>query len=323
MGLCCIFLLLLLLCIPSNGYILAHIPQVVTCKDIRTKSKVILVGSVHFNPASIALARKTVATEENLGAVVVESCEARWKRSLEVSPEGSFLGDVLPSEMQAAALVAKDRGVPLSLGDVDINDFSPRLKVILKETLADLFSPAGWGRIAKDVQRGASLAFDTTTLADSLQPTDFIRSDVLLGFAVSLIRYPIAAALKAPVPFAIFAIFATSMTLGSTQLDSAIANAEASGDANLALTIALSIFNVLLPIVFARLLLVGFLEERNVRLARSISEAAERGNVIAILGGLHVNGVAKLLESEDALTGDGGGDKKAGTWWTEEMINKI
>ena len=41
-----------------------------------------------------------------------------------------------------------------------------------------------------------------------------------------------------------------------------------------------------------RLLLVAFLEERNVRLARSITEAAarERGDVVAILGALHVNG---------------------------------
>jgi len=70
------------------------------------------------------------------------------------------------------------------------------------------------------------------------------------------------------------------------------------------------------PVVFGRLLLVAFLEERNLRLARSITEAATRsdGSVVAILGALHVNGVARLLRSPDALP-----DGKAGTWWTDDM----
>ena len=77
--------------------------------------------------------------------------------------------------------------------------------------------------------------------------------------------------------------------------------------------------DVVLPIVFSRLLLVAFLEERNVRLARSITEAAarERGDVVAILGALHVNGVAKLLTSGEALE-----PGKAGTWWTEDMVEE-
>ena len=63
--------------------------------------------------------------------------------------------------------------------------------------------------------------------------------------------------------------------------------------------------------------LVAMLEERNVRLARSITEAADRsrGNVVAILGALHVNGVARLLKDPA-----GYGDGKAGTWWTDDMI---
>lgn len=282
----------------------------------------VLVGSVHFNPASIELARRTVLIQEELGAVVVESCEARWRRTLEVSPKGSFLGDVLPSEMMAASEAAAERGVPLSLGDVDVETFGPRVKTILRETLVDMLTPAGWRRITNDIRRGAKLAFDTSDLADFLSPSDFLNPSILLGFLVSLVRYPIAAALKAPLPFA---VIATGLASLSSALDSALA--ESSLDASLTsgeliLTSAITAFDVLLPVVFSRLLLVGFLEERNVRLARSISEAAERGNgaVVAVLGGLHVNGVAKLLESGEELKGDGGEDTKAGTWWTDKMM---
>lgn len=69
----------------------------------------------------------------------------------------------------------------------------------------------------------------------------------------------------------------------------------------------------------ARLLLVAFLEERNAELARSIRRAAsEKGApVVAILGGLHVNGVARLLMSDatpDADTVVSARDN-SGVWW--------
>ena len=81
--------------------------------------------------------------------------------------------------------------------------------------------------------------------------------------------------------------------------------------------ISTQVLDILFPIVFGRLLLVAMLEERNVRLARSITEAADRsrGNVVAILGALHVNGVARLLKDPS-----GYGEGKAGTWWTDDMI---
>ena len=53
-------------------------------------------------------------------------------------------------------------------------------------------------------------------------------------------------------------------------------------------------------VLMSRLLLVAFLEERNAELARSIRRAAAetQAPVVAILGGLHVNGVARCLLSE-------------------------
>ena len=74
-----------------------------------------------------------------------------------------------------------------------------------------------------------------------------------------------------------------------------------------------------LQVLVARLLLVAFLEERNAELARSIRRAAAEkdASVVAILGGLHVNGVARLLLSEatpdaDSLAYDRVAD---GVWW--------
>ena len=40
-----------------------------------------------------------------------------------------------------------------------------------------------------------------------------------------------------------------------------------------------------------------------------------RTQVVAILGALHVNGVARLLKDPS-----GYGEGKAGTWWTEDML---
>ena len=58
---------------------------------------------MHYNPSSIALATRCVEEQEGLGAVVVESCESRWRRTQEVSPPGSIGRVLLPSEMLATA----------------------------------------------------------------------------------------------------------------------------------------------------------------------------------------------------------------------------
>ena len=78
-------------------------PQTVTLRDVHSKRDVTLVGAMHYNPISIKLAEKCVEEQEGLGAVVVESCESRWRRTQEVSPPGSIGRVLLPSEMIATA----------------------------------------------------------------------------------------------------------------------------------------------------------------------------------------------------------------------------
>ena len=157
---------------------------------------------MHYNPASIKLAAECVRECDSLGAVVVESCESRWRRTNEVTPPGSFARQyLLPSEMQAAADVAEERGVPLSLGDSDVGVFGARVKELAVASLVDLASPiGGWDRLGDDLRRGFRLAFDTEDMEEgaSLTFEEFLFDPTLvLGFLVSFARYPAAAAVKA------------------------------------------------------------------------------------------------------------------------------
>ena len=104
--------------------------------------------------------------------------------------------------------------------------------------------------------------------------------------------------------------------------DAAAEVAMAAGDVFSLPIVATLVFSTLtfgLSVLTSRLLLVAFLEERNAELARSIRRAAAEtdGPVVAILGGLHVNGVARLLMSEatpDADTAAYNRDAD-GVWW--------
>merc|ERR1719273_1270924 len=55
--------------------------QVLKFKEPTTNVTVILIGAMHYNPASIELVRDTIETlgqENKLGSVIIESCDIRW-----------------------------------------------------------------------------------------------------------------------------------------------------------------------------------------------------------------------------------------------------
>ena len=61
-----------------------------------------------------------------------------------------------------------------------------------------------------------------------------------------------------------------------------------------------------------------FLTARPSQDGRAIAESTDAlvdSTQVAILGALHVNGVARLLKDPS-----GYGEGKAGTWWTDDMI---
>ena len=123
-------------------------------------------------------------------------------------------------------------------------------------------------------------------------------------------------------PFGIFAASLYTLEATANQLDS-LADASISAGEVVSLPVAATlIFSAVgtgLNVLLARLLLVAFLEERNAELARSIRRAAAEkdGPVVAVLGGLHVNGVARLLMSEETPDADkeAWGRDADGVWW--------
>ena len=116
-------------------------------RDPKTRGDVVLVGCMHYNPASIALASSIVreeASKKRLRACVVESCPTRWNSTLAMQPQGSLYRAVFDNEMQAAAEVAEEYGRPVELGDQAIEDTGRRIVQLLALTLVQLLTPAGW-----------------------------------------------------------------------------------------------------------------------------------------------------------------------------------
>lgn len=284
---------------------------------------------MHYNSASIARATEEVGSVDGLGAVVVEACKSRWESSLKLAPPGSTAARLIKSEMQAAAGVAIQKEVPVMLGDADVSRFLPRAKAFARNTVSQLADPLGdgWRTIYADLERTLSSTFDTADIAASelllkgeapLSAADFAKPDILVGFLGSLVRYPVAFALKAPLPFAVLSTALFTLSTAADTADAAAAAALGSGDffsPVLALSALLFALEAGLVVLTSRLLLVVFLEERNAELARSIRRAAAESGapVVAILGGLHVNGVARLLMSTE--TPDDDGLDADGVWW--------
>ena len=120
-------------------------------------ARVTLVGCMHFNPWSIFTAEAVIKSAargggegSGVGAVVIEQCSRRWKRTLDTAPTASLLRLLLANEMQAAADAAERHGARLVLGDQEVDALGKALKREALQTLRDLATPwdGGWGRVA-------------------------------------------------------------------------------------------------------------------------------------------------------------------------------
>merc|ERR1711865_609267 len=61
--------------------------QVLEFVEPTTNVTVVLIGSMHYNPASIDLVKRTVdqlGDEQKLGSVIIESCDIRWNKTQEI-----------------------------------------------------------------------------------------------------------------------------------------------------------------------------------------------------------------------------------------------
>ena len=67
-------------------------PQVLRLRDATTGQEISLVGTVHYNPASVARAKEEVSSalaRSTVGAVVVESCTSRCSSEIAAFEAGS------------------------------------------------------------------------------------------------------------------------------------------------------------------------------------------------------------------------------------------
>ena len=289
--------------------------QTVSFVEPRTRTRVVLVGCMHFNPHSVALATREIAERGErgaLGAVVLEQCERRWRRAQErADPNASaWKRLLLTNEMQAAADACEKYGARLVLGDQGIEELGGALKAEAKRTVADLLSPheGGWVRVARDLTEGAEESFFSSG-ADGLRATDLLDPRLVLTAPVTLIRYPAALLLKAPKTAAFVLGWFGALALAPAWVP-AFSDSMPSGVGAEALVLALEVAQILLV---SRVGMTALLRKRNEILAAKIHEAcvaeaqavegaaggggdggSER-TVVAVLGAAHCNGVHAIL----------------------------
>lgn len=304
--------------------------QTLRFADARTGVDVVLVGTMHYNPASIELASSTVATlgaSDDLAAIVLETCPSRWAKTLQFQPPGSLARRVLDNEFQAAAEAAPP-DVPLVLGDQRIEDLKESAKETFARTWDDFAAPTsgGWVRIWRDARRGYRREVAGGAVAGrGLAFSDLANDPELAsGMPLSLLRYPLAWGVKSPkvfVPFFAFCcgIAAIPGLVPAGAVDPDTAKYVASGAEN-AVSVLFLCLDVLEVVFLTRLFLEALLRRRNDILARSVRRACEEeaekraaraggaGDgagggraraVVAVLGAAHLNGVLARLAGED------------------------
>lgn len=303
--------------------------QALRFRDARTGVDVVLVGTMHYNPASIELASSTVASlgdKDELSAVVLETCPTRWAKTLKFQPSGSPMRFLLDNEFQAAVEAAPD-DARVVLGDQRIEDLSVSAKTQFMSTIRDFTKPldGGWARLWDDARVAYAREVVGVGGANALSFADLALDPALLAATpLSLFRYPLAWAIKSPktvVPFLGFiyglAILPSLVPAGG--VDARTHRYVASGAEN-AVSATFLVLDVLEVVFLSRLFLKALLETRNDVLARSVRDACaderdceragkrENGKnartVVAILGAAHLNGVqARLLSggADDAL----------------------
>jgi len=275
--------------------------QVLRFVEPESGSEVMLVGCMHFNPASVAkVSSVTSGLEERgaLAAVVLEQCPTRWHRLTKSQPLGTPLRFLLDNEMQAAAEVAEAAGHPVVLGDQTVEKVTKELAEAAKTATLDMMSVSGLKR-SIDIVFGQSLLIaglfqrgnraSSGTVEESIGFRDFLDPALVLGTPVAVCRYLFSTALRAPT---IAFLFATI-----TALASAVDIPEGSDPIS---TLFWVISQVLIPLWMLRILFTALLRDRDSVLADSIREAclASSGpgrTVVAVLGAAHCNGVQRIL----------------------------
>lgn len=252
----------------------ARAPQVLEFTEPQTNVTVLLVGTMHYNPASIRLAAETIedlGRRNALGSVIVESCDIRWNKTAEVTGQTPILKKVLGNEMRSASLAAMSFRRPVVLGDQRINVTSDNLGDAFRQTMVDLVTPfGGWKRFYEDVTEAFDVALPTGP--GYMDASGFLDSRLLLAAPVSFFKYPLSFFVSSPVPSAAVLL----LLLGLSSLDPGSDGSLSPGDIQFSELAGSVAFAFLEVVVFARLLVKTLLAERNEVLARNILEQCKR-----------------------------------------------
>ncbi len=250
-------------------------PQVVEFIEPKTKTKVILIGTMHYNPTSIQMVQRTLqhlAEQDELGSVIVESCDIRWNTTMEIlkTPRGQLFEPVLTSEMKAASDEAMKYGRPCILGDQRINVTGTSLGNTFRQTFVDIASPfnGGWNRLYTEFKEAAEVALPSGE--GYLSPRSILDPKLLIAAPVSFGKYPLSFLARNPVSTMI--VFSIIGFL--TYLDGARSGGVSFADASLEEQISSILASLIVAFaefgLFGRILVQVLLAERNEIIAKNI-----------------------------------------------------
>ncbi len=247
-------------------------PQLLEFREPITNTKVILIGTMHYNPTSVNLVRETIqklGDNNELGSVIVESCDVRWNTTMEIlkTPRGRFLEPFLTSEMKVACDESFKYGRPCVLGDQRIDITGISLKQTLKETFVGIVSPFNgkWEEMYTSFNEAANIALSAGE--GYLSATSILDPRLLIAAPVSFAKYPFSFLARNPISTSIFftiIYLLTTLDTGSTAFIDASLQEQVSSLFVSALFAAIEI------VVFGRLFIEVLLAERNVIIAKNI-----------------------------------------------------
>uniref|UniRef100_A0A0G4I241 Uncharacterized protein n=1 Tax=Chromera velia CCMP2878 TaxID=1169474 RepID=A0A0G4I241_9ALVE len=148
--------------------------------------RVVLLGCMHFNPASGRLVRRTlddIAQRGELSSVLIELCPDRWK-------EFGTASGLEDDEMIVAFERAQAHRVPTILGDENVRTIFSNLIADFRQTCIELVTPwrGGWASLFKDLREISKVHLPSGK--GYLGWKDFFDREFLRGLPVAFLRYP-------------------------------------------------------------------------------------------------------------------------------------
>jgi len=210
------------------------------------------------------------AKNSKLGSVIVESCDLRWNKTMEIldTPRGALFEPVLTSEMKAASDMAMNYQRPVVLGDQRIDLTGDSLKQTLKQTFTDLTSPIeGWKRYYVELKKSAELALPSGG-EGYLDARSIFDPRLLIAAPVSFAKYPLSFLARNPISTSIVFAFIGALNFLGSEGD--VAFMDATLQEQIQSILASLLFAGLEIAFFARLMVSVLLEERNEVIAKNI-----------------------------------------------------